>query len=71
MVASKDFVKELLAMVNDFCRTLEAQPPAYSYIPLTSDEERIRVMKSRLYNEVMAQDNSGVGSKSHNGRIGA
>jgi hypothetical protein len=56
MVASKDFVKELLAMVNDFCRTLEAQPPAYSYIPLTSDEERIRVMKSRLYNEVRAAE---------------
>jgi bacterioferritin (cytochrome b1) len=56
MMTGKDFVTELLVMVNDFCRTLDAQPPAYSYIPLTSDEERIRVMKSRLYNEVRAAE---------------
>ena len=43
-------------MVNDFCHTLDAQPPAYSYIPLGSDEERIRVMKSRLHNEVRAAE---------------
>ncbi len=55
-MTGKDFVAELLVMVNDFCRTLETQPPAYSYIPLTSDEERIRVMKSRLYNEVRAAE---------------
>jgi 1,2-phenylacetyl-CoA epoxidase catalytic subunit len=55
-MTSKDFVRELLAMVNDFCRTLDAQPPAYSYIPLSTDEERIRVMKSRLYNEVRAAE---------------
>jgi 1,2-phenylacetyl-CoA epoxidase catalytic subunit len=56
MMTAKDFVAELLAMVNDFCRTLDAQPPAYSYIPLRSDEERVRVMKSRLYNEVRAAE---------------
>jgi len=56
MMTGKDFVTELLVMVNEFCRTLDAQPPAYSYIPLTSDEERIRVMKSRLYNEVRAAE---------------
>jgi bacterioferritin (cytochrome b1) len=56
VMTGKDFVAELLVMVNDFCRILEAQPPAYSYIPLTSDEERIRVMKSRLYNEVRAAE---------------
>jgi hypothetical protein len=38
VMTGKDFVAELLVMVNDFCRTLETQPPAYSYIPLTSDE---------------------------------
>lgn len=56
MVTGKDFVAELLAMVNDFCGTLDAQPPAYSYIPLRSDEERVRVMKSRLFNEVRAAE---------------
>lgn len=53
---SEDLVQELLGVVNAFCRTLDAQPPAYSYIPLTSDEERIRVMKSRLFNELRAAD---------------
>jgi 1,2-phenylacetyl-CoA epoxidase catalytic subunit len=55
-MTGKDFVTELLVMVNDFCRTFDAQPPAYSYIPLSTDEERIRVMKSRLYNEVRAAE---------------
>jgi 1,2-phenylacetyl-CoA epoxidase catalytic subunit len=53
---SEDLVQELLGVVNAFCRTLDGQPPAYSYIPLTSDEERIRVMKSRLFNELRAAD---------------
>jgi 1,2-phenylacetyl-CoA epoxidase catalytic subunit len=56
MMTSKDFVAELLTMVNNFCQTLDAQPPAYSYIPLGSDEERVRVMKSRLHNEVRAAE---------------
>jgi 1,2-phenylacetyl-CoA epoxidase catalytic subunit len=56
MMTSNDFVAELLAMVNTYCQTLDAQPPAYSYIPLGSDEERIRVMKSRLHNEVRAAE---------------
>jgi 1,2-phenylacetyl-CoA epoxidase catalytic subunit len=56
MMTSKDFVAELLTRVNDFCHTLDAQPPAYSYIPLGSDEARIRVMKSRLHNEVRAAE---------------
>ena len=56
LMTGKEFVTELVVMVNDFCRTLETQLPAYSYIPLTSDEERIRVMKSRLYNEVRANN---------------
>src|SRR5262249_50181304 len=31
-----------------------AKLPAYSYIPLTTDEMRIKVMQSRLFNEVRA-----------------
>ena len=53
---SEEFLQELLGPVNAFCRALDAQPPAYSYIPLSTDEERIRVMKSRLFNELRAAD---------------
>jgi bacterioferritin (cytochrome b1) len=56
MMNSKDFVSELLEMVHSFCRTLDAQPPAYSYTPLRSDQERVRVMKSRLFNELRAAE---------------
>ncbi len=53
---SEEFVQELLGIVTAFCRTLDSQPPAYSYIPLKTDEERIRVMQSRLFNELRAAD---------------
>ncbi|MGH7796450.1 MAG: hypothetical protein ACREQ2_16400 [Candidatus Binatia bacterium] len=52
----EEFLKEIMAPVHEFCRTLDSQPPAYSYIPLRSDEERIRVMQSRLFNEMRAAD---------------
>jgi 1,2-phenylacetyl-CoA epoxidase catalytic subunit len=53
---AEDFLQEILAPVHEFCRALDSQPPAYSYIPLRSDEERIRVMQSRLFNELRAAD---------------
>ena len=53
---SEAFVAELVSMVDDFCRTLDASPPAYSYIPLSTDDERVLVMKSRLFNEQRAAD---------------
>ena len=56
IVDSKDFVAELVGMVEDFCRTLDDAPPAYSYIPLSTDDQRVLVMKSRLYNEQRAAD---------------
>jgi hypothetical protein len=56
MMNSEAFLQELLETVNEFCRSLDAEPPAYSYIPLRNDEERIRVMKSRLFNELRAAD---------------
>jgi len=55
-VDAEAFLQELLAPVRDFCGKLDLQPPAYSYIPLGTDEERIRVMKSRLFNELRAAD---------------
>jgi rubrerythrin len=55
-MTSEEFVQQLLGPIHEFCHTLNAQPPAYSYIPLKSDEECIRVMKSRLFNELRAAD---------------
>ncbi|HXF75425.1 MAG TPA: hypothetical protein VNN13_04990, partial [Methylomirabilota bacterium] len=37
-----------------FCKSLDDKLPAYSYIPLTTDEARIKVMQSRLFNEIRA-----------------
>ena len=53
---SAALVEELTASVADFCKGLDAQPPAYSYIPCTSDEQRAAVMKSRLFNEQRAAE---------------
>lgn len=53
---TEEFLQEILAPVHAFCRTLDNNPPAYSYIPLRTDEERIRVMQSRLFNELRAAD---------------
>lgn len=50
------FLEEILAPVREFCRSLDTNPPAYSYVPLRTDQERIRVMQSRLFNELRAAD---------------
>jgi len=55
-VDGAEFLQEILVPVREFCRTLDGRPPAYSYIPLRTDEERIRVMQSRLFNELRAAD---------------
>ncbi len=51
---SRTFAKGVGERVSAFCKTLDERPPAYSYVPLTNDEMRIKVMKSRLFNEVRA-----------------
>ena len=51
---SREFAKLLEKQVVDFCEKLDASLPAYSFIPLTSDEARIKVMQSRLFNEIRA-----------------
>jgi hypothetical protein len=51
---SREFAKTIEKQVAEFCQTLDAKLPAYSYIPLTADEMRIKVMQSRLFNEVRA-----------------
>ena len=45
---------ELVAQVRAFCQTLDASPPAYSYVPLTTDAQRLHVLKSRYFNELRA-----------------
>ena len=51
---SRQFAEQLEKQVSEFCRTLDSKLPAYSFIPLTSDEARIKVMQSRLFNEIRA-----------------
>ncbi len=51
---SREFAKSLEKQVADFCQNLDAKLPAYSFIPLTNDEMRIKVMQSRLFNEIRA-----------------
>jgi hypothetical protein len=51
---SREFAKTLEKQVAEFCETLNTKLPAYSYIPLESDDARIKVMQSRLFNEIRA-----------------
>src|SRR3954451_2346616 len=53
-ISAQTFAEELVAQVREYCKSLDARPPAYSYIPLTSDPQRLHVMKSRYYNELRA-----------------
>ena len=53
---SKEFVRELVATVEAFAHTFDDDPPAYTYVPLATDDQRVLVMKSRLYNELRATD---------------
>ena len=53
---SEAFLEEILTPVREFCRYLDSHPPAYCYVPLRTDEERVRVMQSRLFNELRAAD---------------
>jgi hypothetical protein len=51
---SRAFAQSLERQVAEFCRSLDDRLPAYSFIPLTTDEMRIKVMQSRLFNEIRA-----------------
>jgi hypothetical protein len=51
---SREFAKSMEKQVVEFCKNLDAKLPAYSFIPLTDDEMRIKVMQSRLFNEIRA-----------------
>src|SRR5688572_25163821 len=51
---SRAFAESIEKQVAEFCKTLDAKLPAYSYIPLAADTARIKVMQSRLFNEIRA-----------------
>ena len=51
---SREFAQSIEKKVVEFCRNLDKNLPAYSFIPLTTDEMRIKVMQSRLFNEIRA-----------------
>jgi len=51
---SREFAQSLQSRVAEFCKSLDAGLPAYSYIPLKTDDTRIKVMQSRLFNEIRA-----------------
>ena len=53
---SREFAGKVQQRVADFCKGLDESLPAYSYVPLTTDEMRIKVMQSRLFNEVRAAE---------------
>lgn len=54
LLPARAFADDLVAQVREFTRTLDAHPPAYSYIGLDSDAQRVLVMKSRYFNEIRA-----------------
>jgi hypothetical protein len=54
LMESRAFAESIQKQVADFCRDLDNKLPAYSFIPLTTDEMRIKVMQSRLFNEIRA-----------------
>ena len=56
LISGRDLAHELLDLVRAFCRTLDSRPPAYSYLPLTTDAQRLHVMKSRYSNELRAAE---------------
>ncbi len=48
------FVDQQLKVIRDFCRQLDQRLPCYSYVPLETDDQRVLVMQSRLFNELRA-----------------
>ena len=51
-----EFAQAMVERVATFCRQYDTAFPAYSYIPLETDAQRLRVMQSRLFNEVRAAE---------------
>jgi hypothetical protein len=50
------FVAAQIEVIRAFCANLDTRLPAYSYVPLADDAQRLLVMQSRLYNEYRAAE---------------
>lgn len=48
--------QEMVAQVQRFCEEYCTRLPAYSYVPCTTDEQRLKVMQSRCSNEIRAAE---------------
>jgi hypothetical protein len=59
LLDSAAFVAAQLDIIRAFCTDLDQKLPAYSYVPLTTDAQRLLVMQSRLYNEFRAAETFG------------
>jgi hypothetical protein len=55
-ISTQLFVQQQRQLILDFCHRLDSHMPAYSYVPLTTDQQRVLVMQSRLYNELRAAE---------------
>jgi hypothetical protein len=51
-----ELIASQVELIHGFCAELDRKPPSYSYVPLTTDEQRTLVMQSRLFNELRAAD---------------
>jgi hypothetical protein len=52
----REFARSVAGRVAEFCQSYNGCMPAYSYVPLETDVQRIRVMQSRLFNEIRAAE---------------
>jgi len=51
-----EFVASQVEVIRAFCAELDGRLPAYSYVPLHTDAQRVLVMQSRLFNEIRAAE---------------
>ena len=53
---ARAFIAAQQRIIAEFCQRLDERMPSYSYVPLSTDEQRLLVMQSRLYNELRAAE---------------
>jgi hypothetical protein len=56
MLSGKAFAQEMVTQVQSFWAEHRSKLPAYSYVPCTTDEQRLKVMQSRFFNEIRAAE---------------
>jgi hypothetical protein len=56
MLSGKAFAQEMVDQVQRFCDEQRAHLPAYSYVPCSTDAQRLKVMQSRFFNEIRAAE---------------